>query len=493
MDNLKFRRQFLLSPKLVEELSNWQVRKFGKSYLHVHPDLELNYVEIGNKTLILLGYWLSPHFCDKTNKDLLVEITKQVTYEKDFIEFLNKLVGRFVLIIKINDSFKVFHDACGLRTVYYSVNNNGIHLASQPELFKLIFSLVGNKERTEYFNSDYVKKTKEHWLPCGITLYNSVHQLLPNFYYNSDSNNQIRYWPNINQPIKTRTPEDGVKVMVDLMTKTMNCANVRFDIALAMTAGLDSRLLLSATKKISKDIFFYTLKYRNLTINSVDIKIPNTILTKLGFEHKVIDCTKKAEIQFLECYQNNTSNSHLDDWGTIASGIHKGFPKNRVAVRGNCVEIGRSAYFQKLKVNGDIKPDQLIGIVPGWRDLCFLNEYLSNWLKGVKQFEKYGYDIRDLFYMEHRVGSWQAQSQLEWDIAQEIFVPFNNREIIEVMLSVDSQYRNKQNYSFFTEAINLLWPEVLSEPINPISSKQRIRGFIKSILKSVGLFKMIKS
>jgi|TARA_R110000744_G_scaffold103809_2_gene198929 hypothetical protein len=492
MDNLKFRRQFLLSPKPAEELTNWQVRKFGNSYLHVHPDLELNYVESGNKTLILLGYWLSPHFCEKTNKDLLEEITKLETNEKVFIEFLNKLVGRFVLMIKINDTFKVFHDACGLRTVYYSVNNDGLHLASQPELFKLIFTLEGNKEREEYFNSDYVKKTKEHWLPCGITLFNSVSQLLPNFYYNSNSNNQIRYWPTPNQQIKTRTPEDGAKAMVDLMDKTMKCANVRFDIALAMTAGLDSRLLLSATKKIAKEIFFYTLKYRDLTINSADIRIPRIVLTRLGFKHNVIDCTEKAENKFLERYQNNTSNSHLDDWGTIASGIHKGFPKNRVALRGNCVEIGRSAYFQKLILNGDITPDQLIGIVPGWRDLSFLNEYLSKWLKEVKQFEKLGYDIRDLFYMEHRVGSWQAQSQLEWDIAQEIFIPFNNREIIEVMLSVDSQYRNKQNYSFFTEAINLLWPEVLSEPINPISTKDKLRGFIKSILTSLGLFKMIK-
>ena len=492
MEKLIFRRQFLFSSKPTNKLKEWTYYNPGDMHLYVHPDLELNYLESGNKTLILLGYWLNPHFFDKTNEDLLKEITKLEANEEVFFEYLNKLVGRFVLMVKTNDTFKVFHDACGLRTVYYNINKDGIHLASQPELFKLIFNLADSKEREEYFNSDYVKKTKEHWLPCGITLFKNVHQLLPNFYFDTALNKEIRYWPNAKHKIVTRTLEEGATALANLLSKTMKAANNRFELAAAMTAGLDSRLLLSATKNIAQDVFFYTLKYRNLNINSADIKIPRTILKNLGLVHHVIDCSKEASNSFLKIYQKNTSNSHLNDWGTIANGISEGFPRNRVAVRGNCVEIGRSAYFQKLKLNGDISAQQLIGIVPGWKEFSFLEEYLSEWLSDLAQFEKMGYDIRDLFYMEHRVGSWQAQSQLEWDIAQEIFIPFNNREIIDIMLSVDSKFRNKQDFSFFTDSINLLWPEVLSEPINPISKKEKIKGHIKSTLISLSLFKMIK-
>ena len=98
-------------------------------------------------------------------------------------------------------------------------------------------------------------------------------------------------------------------------------------------------------------------------------------------------------------------------------------------------------------------------------------------------------NILDLFYWEHRMGSWQAQSQLKWDIAQESFTPFNHRKLIEIMLSVDSKFRQEPEYIFFKKIIQNLWPVLLKEPINP---DKTFKESVKAFLLKMGIYKYIK-
>jgi len=46
-DLLHFRRQFLLSNGLIDELQSWQHRQVGDVHLFAHPDLEIT-VEVGS-------------------------------------------------------------------------------------------------------------------------------------------------------------------------------------------------------------------------------------------------------------------------------------------------------------------------------------------------------------------------------------------------------------------------------------------------------------
>ncbi|WP_437371996.1 hypothetical protein [Maribacter litoralis] len=492
MDNLKFRRQFLFSSKPTEKLKKWTYQKIGNNHLYVHPDLNVLYLNRGREQFVLLGYWLDPHSAKKNNYEILNEISEIYSNENEFFNYLNKIVGRFVLFAIINDSYNIFHDPCGLRTVYYSINKDGIYFASQPKLFELCFELRKNQYYNEYFDSDYVKRTKEHWLPSGITLFENVHQLVPNHYLDVDLNKQVRFWPTDNLNAATISADEGAEKLSVLLENTMIAANKRFKLALAVTSGLDSRLLLSSVSSISESIYYYTLKYRNLDNDSPDIKIPKKLLEKMRLNHHVIDCTGFAEEKFLKTYIENTANSHLDDWGTIAFGIQKEFPADYVAVKANCVEISRSSSLRDISRFKKVTMKHIMDIVPQWKEFSFIKPELSKWFAETNSFTRYGYHIRELFYMEHRVGSWQAQSQLEWDISQEVFVPFNNREVINIMLSVKPKFRSKKNISFFIKTIDRLNSQLLSEPINPKSFYEKVKGFLKTILTFFGLLKLFK-
>jgi PAS domain S-box-containing protein len=98
----------------------------------------------------------------------------------------------------------------------------------------------------------------------------------------------------------------------------------------------------------------------------------------------------------------------------------------------------------------------------------------------IKAFEKwlsqlgntYNFDVLDLFQWEQREARWQAMSQTEWDIVQEVFVPYNCRALLTHMLSIPEAYRRPPMYAMHQALTARLWPELLSEPINPLLQRQ---------------------
>ena len=175
--------------------------------------------------------------------------------------------------------------------------------------------------------------------------------------------------------------------------------------------------------------------------------------------------------------------SHLEDWGKIASGMYLEYPSDRVTIKGNCSEIGRCYYFPYGKHSKVNNSSEILSLVKGWNKVEFIKHRMSEWFDEIKQKNvNCGYDILDLFYWEHRMGSWQAQSQLEWDIVQEVLTPFNNRELLDSMLAVDAKYRCEPNYYFFKKIIQKQWAQTLKVSINPKSVSDKIKYVLKFVL-----------
>jgi hypothetical protein len=253
--------------------------------------------------------------------------------------------------------------------------------------------------------------------------------------------------------------------------------------------------LLSACKTIAPDIYFYTLQYRELTVQSHDMAIPKRLLHSLGYDHHVIDCRKEIDPDFDHVYGLNTPMAHNNDWGKIAYGmLVGGYPLERVAVKGNCSETCRCFYYKAGNHQSIEAPDQIIDVVErAWRRIPFVCEQMASWYDKTKRVsEASGIDILDLCYWEHRMGSWQAQSQLEWDIIQEAYTPFNHRGLLETMLSTPSRHRCAPDYLLYKEICKVLWPRVLEEPINP-PAPESAKEWLKRSIYRVGLGEAARS
>jgi hypothetical protein len=315
-------------------------------------------------------------------------------------------------------------------------------------------------------------------------LYETVKHLVPNHYLSLSGLEQKRYWPN--KVPKKMQIEEAIKQSSYLLKNIMEAANHRFKLAMPMTAGWDSRIILSASKNIAKDLFFYTLQYRNLNPASNDIAFPKKLLQRLGYQHTIINCNKAINEHFLKIYRNNSDMAH-EDWAKIANGMLDEFPADRVCIKGSCAEIARGGAYLNWKEMQFGTLEQILEYEQDWGIFDFTKNAVSQWLQATLPV-LHGYKIETLFDWEHCMGSWQAQNQLEWDIVQETFTPFNNRELLDVLLSIDFRYRKWPNFRLFKKIIETLWKEVLSVPINSknVVLKKVRNVFFSKILKRKG-------
>lgn len=488
IDNqLRFRRQFILSSTPSAQFEDWRTfTLFNAQYhLYVHPDLNVHVADSEDKRtqVVMLGYALDPmrpEFDDQSIVDYLSDMDSV----DEFAEAVTGLAGRFVLLFHQNDATYVFHDACGLRTVFYSVDQNGTYVGSQPSIFSAFFPL-GENENYDTLRQSGILEDLNFWIPCESDIYANVKQLVPNHYLALNDGVQHRYWPV--HPLERITLEQAVEQGADLLRRLMNVAHRRFPMALALTAGVDSRTLLAASRDIIDDLYFYTAQYRDLSMTSPDIAIPSDILTKHGLAYHVLDCNVAATPDFLDICRSNIDLPHKD-WGEIAYGLALFFPQDRVSVKGNCAEIARSYLYKYGDHPEKASAKDLMQYGTTWDGVAFIEEALDAWLLDAKPAaDNAGLYLLDLFYWEQKMGTWQAQSQLEWDIAQEAFTPFNYRPLLECLLSCPPQYRIADDYVLFREIIKRLWPELLDWPFNPHVKSSRLKHWVKKELHRVGL------
>jgi hypothetical protein len=256
----------------------------------------------------------------------------------------------------------------------------------------------------------------------------------------------------------------------------MIAANNRFKLASQITAGYDSRILLSAAKNIANEVYFYTLLYRDMHAKSNDIAIPPKLLGSLGLNHNLISCRKPVPESFRKIYEQNASPAHTDDWGKIAYGMIDTYPQNRVTVKGNCSEIAKCGKYP-YGIHPPIESaDQIIKIYQQQLfKLKFVRDQIHTWYNQACELsDEFNMDILDLFHWEHKHGSWQAFGQLEFDIVHETFTPFNHRGLLELMLSTPAKFRCAPNYTLYKKLLKNMWSEVLRQPLNPKPIKFRV-------------------
>lgn len=489
LDTLRYRRQFLLAPGFASDLPDWKRSQIHDSlFITYHPELPLHQVTNNGKTITLLGYILDPYHPKFSDLDILNDMVKRLEKIDDIFCLTYSMGGRWVLIVQDKEEIRLLHDAAGTRQVVYSFHNNQIWCASQAGLIADRLGLQIDPEiRSEFIESEYFQKTEESFFPNDVTPFKEVKLLIPNHYLNLKTGKTSRYWPN--EKRKSISLSEGVQKSAKLLSLLMESASNRFELALTTTAGLDSRVLLAASKNIRNNLYCYTLVYSPEDMKAADITVPAALLPKLGLKHNCFHCPPEMSPFFKEIYMQNTPFAH-ESWGRIGEGIYTNFPKNKLAIKGNAGEIGRRIY--RLDKNKKVDGSGLAGLVM-MDGQPFAIKQFSTWLSAVAEpANKNDYNILDLFYWEQRMGQWQAMSQLEWDIAQEVFTPYNCRELIVTILGVDSQYRKRPNYIFQHELIKTLWPETLDNPINPRSKLMDFKYYTKHKLIDMGVYRYIK-
>ena len=467
-----FRRQFILGPELPNDLPHWKSREVENGlYLSTHPDLQVTSAVSKGNTVILLGYILDPYNPTWTDEDIMTDVVREITSIDDVPDAIFHCCGRFVLIARINGKLGIFHDPGALRQIYYYIDSdNRCWLASQPTALANRLGLHVDDTILDDFNRSHLfSKTSDYWFPGTITLYSAIKRLSPNHYFDMRNGKAVRYWPR--KPIPRITIPECIDECSSLLKGILSSASMRFNLCFGISSGLDSRVLLAASKDVAKEIQFFTQKPSELDDEDAEVAIPRRLMQRLGLKHRVIVKSEDLPPEFEQMLARNIMAAKKFKAVNVFTIKHNLMPDedNWAVVYGNLSEISKRDRFRYPSTpNFLLTPELLTEMARMTGSEIALNEFRS-WLDTVKELTKYNVNVLDLMHWEHRVGSWAAMSFSEYDIAFDTVCPFNCRAYITSMLGVPFRYRTMPDYVLHKAIINNLWPEVLEEEIRTIN------------------------
>ena len=467
LERLSFRRQFVLGPQFVRRFPNWQkVKLDGSLHITAHPDLEICQIGRDDRSITLLGYILDPGDPSATNDGIIGRLFDKFDTCEGFFEDTACFGGRWILIVNDGRRIVLFTDAAGLRQVCFATvgASDRIWCASQPKLLAEILDLSMSRGALSFMEMEidgYGRGKRLSWYPGDTTPYEAIRQLMPNHYLDLGTGRVQRYWPNADLP--AAAPREGLLMSLGTLRGLMESARRRFDLAVSLTAGLDSRVLLAMTAPFGREMFYFTAMFGDLTEDHRDVKIPNKLVSKMGLKNNIIRCQDDLDEEFGKIYQRNVGKGH-ELYGLVSQGIIDQIPKERICIRGDVAEIAKCYYRLGKSASTDITGHDLarlsdLGAHP------FVIRAFEQWLLDVRP-HLHNVHLLDLFFWEQEAGRLHAMIQSECDIAQDAFSPFNCRSLLMTMLSVPERLRRPPEHIFFWMLLRGACPDVLNEPIN---------------------------
>ena len=481
LSNLRFRRQFILSPVPLETGGNFIAENTGDSYLlNYHADLPFVRRDTPERSLFILGNVFNAFHTEEDNADIAGHLL-QMTFN-DIVRACDDFSGRYMIIYRDNKIFRLFHDFMSHFKVYWAQKDGKCWCASQPHVLAahLNISHSDDGDKNHFFSDDkYV-----HGEYSGLlhhTHYDGIEHLQPNHWLDLRHSTVKRYWPVA--PVIPAEKSDVIPQSCDLLSGYLKSAARRYTLMIPVTAGFDSRALFAASREVSQQSIYYINKISRLNDNSADIRVPQKLLSSVGLELHVNTFPPDVDPDFEKVYLQNAQNPMVHHMPLIYQVYYRKFPDDL-----NIPANGAEAILYRWWDNFDnaVGPSELAMILTRKQD-PFAIRVFDEWLKETRPLSReFNIDLSNLFYIEYRMANWATNFQVNKNIAQDEFFPFNSRKLISLLLSVDPYYRQVNSRLLLIRMMKHMWEESLSQPFNP-----SFRNNVKFFLERTGLYRSL--
>lgn len=446
---------FLLRPRSakVSGPDRYTDVEFADEYVFSHDPRRLaHHASAQDGTEILVFgrcYDLSTDAPEQTHiaADLANTLTRS---ESEFLDKLDLLAGRWIVLAAQAGRLQLYHDAVGTRSVYFDADNRAA--ASHASLLGSIF---------DHEPSGVVKPS----LTWDLSSHEGLRALLPNHRLEVTQGTIERYWPRQSNPWEQRSEVDRLDRVIELWHHQMEKVRQEgLPLRFALSGGLDSRtaLALSTPYLARMQTFTYgaspTATPASADVLNMDVEIVTPVAELLRLDHRVIQPQTPPptlDPQTRDDVGRNTLTAH-GRW-LLPSYLQEFPDSDCLVLRANAFEVGQhkwadpsdadtAAAAQKRWVRFAHKSgveipgtDLMAHVQDAFRD----QEILS---------VQHGYLASDLTHWEFRLGRWATEVFNEIDVAFEPFVPLNCRAMLTPLLAFDREQRASQ-YAF-RELIN---------------------------------------
>lgn len=422
-----------------------------------------NILERNNNFLIIHGEFVHIGIDNQYTEQGLME-RLFATYFSDYSSFLNLLdfiSGRYVIIIGNLNEVKIFPDASNSRSNYYTTDKNSV--ASHV----FLLSSQGNYERV-----NFGKELPELKNALLETPFFKIKSAIPNFYINFYKKKQERFFPRENNKYTKLNENKKFELIERFWKLQLDYYTTKYDnLLFSLTGGGDSRFSLALAKDYLDKMKFFTYsrtsgmdKSSQTAIGlTMDYNIVTQMLEIMSIEHKFIYFVED-KIELSEKDNNLISKNSIGRHSSfLIPQIKANYSQsNLMHIRGNLLEIGKTRYYRNVYRESNLEEMKKAFINRYAKNVSedsqkFVNEKYDEFVKQLKYDENvFDYHLLDLYHWEIRMGRWHSEILNTHDIVFGTISPFNHRALIDLTLSFSYEKR-KDEYAF-REIINRNYP-----------------------------------
>ena len=430
----------------------------GRGHLHING-LPPTFHSKQSSSLLCMGFLCDP----RTPKDGISELLEGIQNLNTVTSTLDTSFhwgGIYLLFHHTPSNTYVIPDSGALRPCFYIHTNGFTYLSgSAKELVRhLPEHLRPEPEDTDFFQRHH---HQGELFIAGRTPWQGVHQLLPNHYLNLNTGSAHRYFPSTS--LLSRTVDEAIPPVRSILEGQWEALVHRFPVVLPLTAGWDSRVLLATGRSLIENIrLLYTIKRTDTSDRHEDVLIPPKLAKLTGRNHQFLlnhPDADKADLRLIE--------QHVDSPNPRTPGmvthIYNAHLAGHLIVSGIASETAKRYYGEEKNLSAE-----RLAVLSGYGTHSFAVKAWQDWLEQSSSITDLGYDLLDFFHWEFNVGSSVAREATEINLSQaSVYAPFNHKQLIDILLSVDSQNRDMYDHRFYQKLIHACWPELMQFQVNP--------------------------
>lgn len=466
LSHLLYRNGFVVSgtKPAIPSISHWETTALGNAFVTTHPEANIRIAASGGLHLALIGMAFDPEEGVYDEGAVLNELLRTATADHDLYAVLDRLAGRFALIVSRQGRTEIFQDAMGSRSVFYSAASGTFVAASHSEL---VADLVGARFADFFIpfitSKNYLQRDVKY-LPGVATAYEGVLQLTPNTKLIMPEQRVERFWPreDIGAPTSDDEATEALVIHLEGLARYVDSQGMRPIVGL--TAGTDSRGMFAATKDSDPLIFTYVRSAKGNETGSLDARMAAEIAGVYGLDAHVWPVVSKSSLNatdndFSHAFRRSTGyyRGAGSAWlGSMAENIAD--VRNPLFIRGFGGEVMRGFYQGMGKSIRKISVFQLADTYDVNAGAAVTRRHFNDMMERVSFNSEslHGYDANDIFYWEHRMGTWGSTAMAEADLVAPSIVAYNSRNLFRTFMSLPQSVRTSR--SAFSRATLKLAP-----------------------------------
>lgn len=505
LKNKLFARGFLFTNDTVDFnkypfFGTWIHHQFAEYSLLVSPEQNCFHVSENQVSFIIAGHAYNPFSMDFDESAIVSELKNRYSRQaisslsSGFWKTIHELTGIFTIIIIDDNCVFVIGDACGIQTTFYTRNIGKIYVSSHTNIIGDLLDLHYNTYIQELKNYRFFKLFGNS-LPGDLTTFKEVRRLLPNHYLQITADGNVKekrfYLPHK----LDRSEKEIAEQVAALMHSNMVLISRKWEKpGISLTGGCDSRTTLACANGLYHR--FVCFSYISSDAEKIDAEAAKQICDAIGVKHKTYiipdrdEDVRKAQ-EAAEIINWNTGDILYSNSNDVRKRIvMSGIEDFDVEVKSWVSEIGRAYYSKRFNNKMDF------GRKPTARKCTTLYKVFLNNRKLVREtdqvFENYlkkhfqcsqinPVEWQEQFFWEFRMSSWNGLVITgEHKYSSDITIPYNNRRILELLLSASLDSRI--NDSVYKVVRDLMNPAIDETGISVTNLKHtKIRAMVENI------------